>query len=317
MSLRSQTLGEEIANSVSHGIGLVASLAAAPFLIGAMLRRGDAMLILAAGIFAVTVVLLYLSSTLYHAIPESRAKRVLQVIDHSAIYLLIAGTYTPFALGVLRGPWGWTLLTVVWLLAAVGVALKATRGIVWPRLSTALYLGMGWLALVAVRPIMREVPLPGLLWITAGGLAYTAGVAFFAADHRCGTGISCGTCSSSPAPSATTSPYSSTPSPTARRTCDGQAITRPPHPDPGPVDPRHRARVPRTGGDGKAAGRGTPAQARRGRFVAQEIEALRGEMDDMRRELGEVQERLDFAERLLARPEVRDRAEAISPEQPR
>jgi len=184
MSLRTQTLGEEIANSVSHGIGLVASLAAAPFLIGAMLRRGDAMLILAAGIFAVTVVLLYLSSTLYHAIPESRAKRVLQVVDHSAIYLLIAGTYTPFALGVLRGPWGWTLLTVVWLLAAVGVALKATRGIIWPRLSTALYLGMGWLALVAARPFMREVPLPGLLWIAAGGLAYTAGVAFFAADHR-------------------------------------------------------------------------------------------------------------------------------------
>jgi hemolysin III len=183
MSSRCQTLGEEIANSVSHGIGLVASLAAAPFLMGAMFRRGDAVLILAAGIFAVTVVLLYLSSTLYHAMPESRAKRILQVIDHSAIYLLIAGTYTPFALGVLRGPLGWTLLSVVWLLAALGVALKTTQGIVWPRLSTALYLAMGWLALVAARPFLREVPLPGLLWITAGGLAYTAGVAFFAADR--------------------------------------------------------------------------------------------------------------------------------------
>jgi len=183
MSSRCQTLGEEIANSVSHGIGLVASLAAAPFLMGAMFRRGDAVLILAAGIFAVTVVLLYLSSTLYHAMPESRAERILQVIDHSAIYLLIAGTYTPFALGVLRGPLGWTLLSVVWLLAALGVALKTTQGIVWPRLSTALYLAMGWLALVAARPFLREVPLPGLLWITAGGLAYTAGVAFFAADR--------------------------------------------------------------------------------------------------------------------------------------
>jgi hemolysin III len=183
MSERSQTLGEEIANSVSHGIGLVASLVAAPFLIGAMLRRGDAILIIATGIFAVTVALLYLSSTLYHAIPESRTKRVLQVVDHSAIYLLIAGTYTPFALGVLRGPWGWTLLAIVWLLAAIGVAIKATWGILWPRRSTALYLAMGWLAIVAARPFLREVPLPGLLWITAGGLAYTAGVAFFAADR--------------------------------------------------------------------------------------------------------------------------------------
>ena len=183
MTSRSQTLGEEIANSVSHGIGLAASLAAAPFLIGAMLRRGDTVLILAASIFATTVVLLYLSSTLYHAIPESRAKRVLQIIDHSAIYLLIAGTYTPFALGVLRGPLGWTLLSVVWLLAALGIALKTTKGIVWPRLSTALYLAMGWLALVAARPFLREVPLPGLALIAAGGLAYTAGVAFFAMDR--------------------------------------------------------------------------------------------------------------------------------------
>ena len=183
MTSRSQTLGEEIANSVSHGIGLAASLAAAPFLIGAMLRRGDTVLILAASIFAATVVLLYLSSTLYHAITESRAKRVLQIIDHSAIYLLIAGTYTPFALGVLRGPLGWTLLSVVWLLAALGIALKTTKGIVWPRLSTALYLAMGWLALVAARPFLREVPLPGLALIAAGGLAYTAGVAFFAMDR--------------------------------------------------------------------------------------------------------------------------------------
>jgi hemolysin III len=183
MNSRPQTLGEEIANSVSHGLGLCASLVASPFLIGAVLRRGDAMLILAAGVFAVTVVLLYLSSTLYHAVPESRTKRVLQVIDHSAIYLLIAGTYTPFAVGILRGPVGWTLLAVVWTLAAAGVAVKATKGIVWPRLSTALYLAMGWLAVVAARPFLQAMPLPGLLWIVAGGLAYTAGVVFFAADR--------------------------------------------------------------------------------------------------------------------------------------
>jgi hemolysin III len=148
-----------------------------------MLRRGDTTMILAAGIFAVTVVLLYGASTLYHAIPEGRTKRVLQVIDHSAIYLLIAGTYTPFALGVLRGVWGWTLLGVVWLLAGAGVSLKAWHGIRWPRLSTALYLAMGWLAIVAVRPFLREVPLGGLVLIAAGGLAYTAGVAFYTADR--------------------------------------------------------------------------------------------------------------------------------------
>jgi hemolysin III len=134
-----------------------------------------------ASVFAATIVLLYLASTLYHALPRNRAKRVLQVIDHGAIFLLIAGTYTPFTLGVLRGAWGWTLLGVVWGLAAVGIVLKAVGRLRHPALSVCLYLGMGWLVLIAVRPLWLRVPLAGLLWLLAGGLAYTAGLAFFAA----------------------------------------------------------------------------------------------------------------------------------------
>ena len=177
------SLGEEIANSVSHGVGVVAALAATPFLVLSAARRGGAFPIVGASVFAGTMVVLYVASTLYHALPRSRAKRVFRVFDHSAIFLLIAGTYTPFALGVLRGGWGWTLLVVVWGLAVLGITLKSVAGIRHPRLSTTLYLVMGWLALVAIRPLWVHVPAAGWLWLIAGGLAYTAGVAFFAAER--------------------------------------------------------------------------------------------------------------------------------------
>ena len=136
-----------------------------------------------ASVFAGTAVVLYLASTLYHALPPNRAKRVFRVLDHSAIFLLIAGTYTPFTLGVLRGPWGWALLGIVWGLAALGIVLKAIGGIRYPWLSSALYVGMGWLALVAIRPLWLHVPIGGWLWLIAGGLAYTAGIAFYAAER--------------------------------------------------------------------------------------------------------------------------------------
>lgn len=178
---RRPSRSEEIANSVSHAVGLVAALAAAPFLVGGAVRRGGTGTILGASVFAATMVLLYLASTLYHAVPGSRAKRVFQAIDHGAIFLLIAGTYTPFTLGVLRGPWGWTLFGLIWGLAAGGVVLKAVGRLRHPVLSTLLYLGMGWLMLIAIRPLWLRVPLSGLLWLLAGGIAYTAGLAFFAA----------------------------------------------------------------------------------------------------------------------------------------
>jgi hemolysin III len=181
---REQSHAEEIANSLSHGIGLVAALVGAPFLIMHAARHGDAGFIVGTSVFSATIIFLYLASTLYHALPMGKAKGVFRVIEHSAIFLLIAGTYTPFTLGVLRGAWGWTLFGVVWGLAVAGVALKAFDKASHPILSTGLYLLMGWVVVIAVDPLLARVPTAGLLWLLAGGLSYTAGVAFFATDSR-------------------------------------------------------------------------------------------------------------------------------------
>jgi hemolysin III len=181
---REQSQGEEIANSISHGIGLLATLGGTPFLIMHAARYGDAGFFVGTSLFSATIILLYLASTLYHALPMGKAKRVFRVIEHSAIFLLIAGTYTPFTLGVLSGAWGWTLFGVVWGLAAIGVALKVFNKASHPIVSTGLYLLMGWLIVIAVDPLFAKVPASGLLWLIAGGLSYTAGVAFFATDSR-------------------------------------------------------------------------------------------------------------------------------------
>src|SRR5262245_45203884 len=175
------TKGEEIANSLSHGAGLALAIAGTPILIVAAVRYGTAWNTVGVSIFAASMIALYLASTLYHALTHDRAKRFFRLLDHSAIFLLIAGTYTPFALGVLRGPWGWTLLTIVWILAVFGIVMKAIFGTRYAWISIVLYLLMGWLAIVAVKPILLLVPLPGVLWILAGGIAYTSGLAFFAA----------------------------------------------------------------------------------------------------------------------------------------
>jgi hemolysin III len=172
--------GEEIANAVSHGAGLLLALIAALALIVAAVQRGGVTEIVAAGIFGMTMVLVYLTSTLYHALPMNRAKRVFRILDHGAIFLLIAGTYTPFTLGPLRGALGWTMLAVVWSLAIAGVVFKAVGGVRHPRLSTGLYIAMGWLVIVAIEPLWVNFPAPGFFWLLAGGLAYTAGVAFLA-----------------------------------------------------------------------------------------------------------------------------------------
>ncbi len=177
---RPLSLGEEIANSLTHGLGLVASLVGLPVLVIAAAGRGDALQVIGASIFAASLVALYAASTTYHAWPPSRAKQILRVVDHVAIYLLIAGTYTPFTLGVLRGTWGWTLFGVVWSLAALGIVFKTVLGFRYPRASTLFYVAMGWLAVVAIRPMADQVPAMGLAWIAAGGLLYTAGVAFYA-----------------------------------------------------------------------------------------------------------------------------------------
>ena len=177
----SQSFREEIANSLSHGAGLVAALVATPFLISDAMRKGSPAFLVGACVFAATVLLLYLGSTLYHGLPPGRAKRAFRVVDHCAIYLLIAGTYTPLTLGVLFGAWGWSLLAVVWSLAAIGITLEVTGGVRHPAWSLVLYLGMGWLAVVAIRPLALHLPAAGLIWLVAGGLAYTLGVVFYTA----------------------------------------------------------------------------------------------------------------------------------------
>lgn len=179
---RAQSLGEEIANTISHGTGFLAALVAIPVLLLSAAPDGPAAMV-GAGVFAATMTLLYLTSTLYHALAPNRAKRVFQILDHGAIYLLIAGTYTPFTLGVLRGPWGWTLLGLIWALAVAGTVLKSLGGVRHPRLSTGLYMAMGWLILAAVKPLWQAMPAWGLFWLAAGGVAYTAGVGFYAAGR--------------------------------------------------------------------------------------------------------------------------------------
>jgi hemolysin III len=179
---REQTLGEEIANSISHGVGALAAIAITPILILKAIPKGAAA-ITGVSIFSATMIILYLASTLYHAFPQSKTKRVFQIFDHSAIFLLIAGTYTPFTLIVLSGTWGWTLFGIIWALAIGGVVLKSVRNVKTSKLSTMLYVGMGWLALLAIKPLYDHMPAWGLFWLLAGGLTYSAGVFFFAYDH--------------------------------------------------------------------------------------------------------------------------------------
>ncbi|HEY8413945.1 MAG TPA: hemolysin III family protein [Pyrinomonadaceae bacterium] len=174
---------EEIANSISHGIGLVLALVALPILIVSAIRIGSTHYIVGTIVFGATMVLLYLASTLYHSVSHETAKRFCRLFDHSAIFLLIAGTYTPFTLGVLRGAWGWTMLAIIWCLAITGIVVKALPHTRHSWISMVLYLVMGWLAIVAIKPILQLVPVPGILLIVAGGVAYTSGLAFFAAQR--------------------------------------------------------------------------------------------------------------------------------------
>jgi hemolysin III len=180
---RVQTPGEEIANSVSHAIGAIVSVIAAVALVQNALERGAPHAVVGATVFAVTMVLVYVTSTLYHGVPHPPAKRVLKVMDHSAIFLLIAGTYTPFTLGVMRGAIGWSLLVLVWTLALAGVVFIAASRLRYPTVCTLLYLAMGWLILIGIEPLLRHMAPWGLFWLGAGGLAYTGGIVFFAVDR--------------------------------------------------------------------------------------------------------------------------------------
>jgi hemolysin III len=177
------SLGEEIAHSVTHGVGIVLSIAGLAVMVAFAALRGNVWHVVGCSVFGATLVINYTASTVYHAIPGTfvRAKRVLRMLDHSAIYLLIAGTYTPFCLVNLRGPWGWTLFGVVWGLAVLGIVFKVTLLGRLRVLSVLFYLAMGWLVIIAARPLGRSMALGGLVLLAAGGLAYTAGVAFYVA----------------------------------------------------------------------------------------------------------------------------------------
>lgn len=177
---RQYTTGEEIANSITHGIGTLLSIAGLILLIIIAARYGDAWHIVSFSIFGSTLIFLYLASTLYHSLPNPSAKMILKRIDHSAIFLLIAGTYTPFTLIHLRGAWGWSIFGIIWGLAIAGIALKIFFVSRFKKLSLILYLAMGWLCIIALKEMIHNIPSLSLTLLIIGGLLYTAGVAFYA-----------------------------------------------------------------------------------------------------------------------------------------
>ena len=182
--VRDQTLGEEIANSLSHGIGCLLAIASLPILVHQAAMRGGAADVVGASLFAGSAIVLYLVSALYHALPAGTAKRWLNRLDHAAIYLFIAGSYMPFVLGVLFGAWGWALFGVVWGAASVGVVAKLLDRLRHPLWSTALYVAMGWVALAAALPLVERMSAPGLAWLLAGGVSYTVGAVVFLFDSK-------------------------------------------------------------------------------------------------------------------------------------
>ncbi|HYV06847.1 MAG TPA: hemolysin III family protein [Blastocatellia bacterium] len=170
----------ELANSITHGVGLALSVAGFGVLLSLAILRGNAWHIAGCSVYGASLVFLYAASTLYHSLRSPRAKHVLKVLDHSAIFLLIAGTYTPFTLVSLRGFWGWLLFALVWSLCVFGIVFKVFFVNRLEVLTTILYVAMGWVCVIAVKPLLAAVPVGGIAWLLAGGLFYTAGIYFFA-----------------------------------------------------------------------------------------------------------------------------------------
>ncbi len=183
-SARAQSPGEELANSASHGAGLVGAIVGTPFLIVSAVRGGDTAFIVGASVFCAAMILLYSASTMYHALQAGALKRLFLALDHSAILLLIAGSYTPFTLGVLRETAGWQLFAAVWTLALVGLTLRAIGRGTHPVITTGLYLAMGWLVLLKLDALIAAIPPEGVAWLVGGGLSYSLGLVFFVLDAR-------------------------------------------------------------------------------------------------------------------------------------
>ena len=179
-TIKDESIIEELASGITHGIGLALSVVGLVALVTLSVIRGNAWHIAGCTTFGVTLVLLYTASTLYHTFHTPRLKRVLKILDHAAIYLLIAGTYTPFTLVNLRGFWGWTLFALVWGLSVFGILWKLFHVERFQVVSTLVYVAMGWVVLIAIKPLVSAVPLAGIVWLVAGGLFYTVGISFFA-----------------------------------------------------------------------------------------------------------------------------------------
>ncbi|MBC8400486.1 MAG: hemolysin III family protein [Candidatus Marinimicrobia bacterium] len=174
------SLGEEIANSITHGIGAALSIAALVLLVVFAALQGDAWRVVGFSIFGSSLFILYLTSTLYHSFTNPRVKRIFRVLDHSMVFILIAGSYTPITLTVLRGPWGWTLFGLIWGLAIFGIVMKIAFFDRFNALSVVLYILMGWLVVIALKPLLLAAPLGLMIWMGIGGLSYTLGVIFYA-----------------------------------------------------------------------------------------------------------------------------------------
>ncbi len=174
-----QSLGEEIANSITHGTGVGLSIAALVILVVFAARQSDAWKVVSFSIYGATLISLYLASTLYHAFPQPRLKRFFRILDHSSIFLLIAGTYTPVTIGAMRGGWGWTLFGVIWALAIAGINLKIFTLGKLRIISVLIYILMGWMVLIAIEPLRRYMDSTFLLWMLIGGVAYTFGLVFY------------------------------------------------------------------------------------------------------------------------------------------
>ncbi|MBN1882383.1 MAG: hemolysin III family protein [Deltaproteobacteria bacterium] len=178
--LKEQTTGEEIANAVTHGIGVALSIAGLVLLVVFATMRGDAWRVVSFSIYGATLIILYIASTLYHSLTNIRLKRFFRKMDHISIFLLIAGTYTPITLVCMRGPWGWTIFGLIWGLAVAGVVLKAFFMGRFEKTAIVLYVAMGWLIIIAVKPMIQMVPPGTVMWLVIGGVSYTAGVIFYA-----------------------------------------------------------------------------------------------------------------------------------------
>lgn len=179
-----QSIGEEIVNSILHGMGFMLSVAGLSIMIVFSCLYASVWHIVGCTIFGSALTLLYLNSTLYHSLQHTKAKNVFRKLDHVSIYILIAGTYTPFLLTVLRGGYGWALFGVEWGLAVCGIVFKLVYGYRYDILATLGYAVMGWLIVIATAPLLERLPWQGVLWLLAGGLCYTGGIFFYFKDHK-------------------------------------------------------------------------------------------------------------------------------------